>query len=250
MTVAPSDSKNAAICSCAITAMLFITALSVRIMNECGFLKAAARGNRSCRYTVTCGASDPPRMVSMVFRVHDGLVAARQLEQIGARWNAGERLEPEVGRERAWRARAIQPFQVLQEILEGNRSLDVVGDWIGAGLGIRAGSARFSLKKGGVTFNPPRTVTPATPGGLSSGGSRAERKSPTAPRLIGEKLRRRPSFSIAFRSFWLTTLVSEGVIASPYRTHVRPRRSLAAASPAFLTSQGRCEVCPSVHLTG
>jgi hypothetical protein len=40
----------------------------------------------------------------------------------------------------------------------------------------------------------------------------------------------RPSFSIAFRSFWLTTLSSAGVVAS-YRTHVRPRRSLGSFEP-------------------
>src|SRR5438093_8051853 len=41
----------------------------------------------------------------------------------------------------------------------------------------------------------------------------------------------RPSFSIAFRSFWLTTLISVAVVASPYRTHVRPRRSLGSFAP-------------------
>src|SRR6267142_225090 len=39
-----------------------------------------------------------------------------------------------------------------------------------------------------------------------------------------------PSFSIAFRIFWLTTLISEGVVSS-YRTHVRPRRSLGSFAP-------------------
>src|SRR5687768_18457476 len=41
----------------------------------------------------------------------------------------------------------------------------------------------------------------------------------------------RPAFSIAFRRFWLTTLISAGVVASPYRTHVRPRRSLGSFEP-------------------
>src|SRR4051794_21397597 len=34
-------------------------------------------------------------------------------------------------------------------------------------------------------------------------------------------LARRPSFSTAFRSFWLIPLISEAVIASSYRTQVR-----------------------------
>ena len=41
----------------------------------------------------------------------------------------------------------------------------------------------------------------------------------------------RPSFSIACRSFWLIILVSEAVIASPYRTQVRPSRSLGSFEP-------------------
>src|SRR6185312_5093236 len=41
----------------------------------------------------------------------------------------------------------------------------------------------------------------------------------------------RPSFSIAFRIFWLTILTSDGVSASSYRTHVRPRRSLGSFAP-------------------
>src|SRR6266550_9497742 len=36
----------------------------------------------------------------------------------------------------------------------------------------------------------------------------------------------RPSSSIAFRSFWLTALISAALVASPYHTHVKPRRSL------------------------
>src|SRR5512144_2388501 len=38
----------------------------------------------------------------------------------------------------------------------------------------------------------------------------------------------RPSFSIALRSFWLMTLISAGLVPSPYRTHVRPSRSLGS----------------------
>src|SRR5687768_3623227 len=41
----------------------------------------------------------------------------------------------------------------------------------------------------------------------------------------------RPSFSIAFRSFWLTSLISAGVLFSPYRMQVRPRRSLGSLEP-------------------
>src|SRR5918995_914523 len=41
----------------------------------------------------------------------------------------------------------------------------------------------------------------------------------------------RPSFSIAFRSFWLTALISAAVVASPYLTDVRPRRSLGSLEP-------------------
>src|SRR3954447_247099 len=41
----------------------------------------------------------------------------------------------------------------------------------------------------------------------------------------------RPSFSIALRSFWLTPLISEGVIVSPYSTQVRPSRSLGSFEP-------------------
>ena len=41
----------------------------------------------------------------------------------------------------------------------------------------------------------------------------------------------RPSFSIAFRSFWLTTGIPEEVVASPYRTLMRPRRSLGSFDP-------------------
>jgi hypothetical protein len=41
----------------------------------------------------------------------------------------------------------------------------------------------------------------------------------------------RPSLSIAFRSFWLTALISEGFVASPYGTHVNPRRSLGSFEP-------------------
>jgi len=48
------------------------------------------------------------------------------------------------------------------------------------------------------------------------------------PQPLSDQLRALP---LAFRSFWLTTLVSEGVIASPYRTHVRPRRSLGSFEP-------------------
>src|SRR6266576_1118841 len=40
-----------------------------------------------------------------------------------------------------------------------------------------------------------------------------------------------PSLSIAFRSFWLTTFISAALVASPYRTHVRPRRSLGSFVP-------------------
>src|SRR3954469_16710949 len=49
----------------------------------------------------------------------------------------------------------------------------------------------------------------------------------------------RPSFSIAFRSFWLTTRVSEGLIGPPYRTHVRPRRSLGSFDPLAWTMKVR-----------
>src|SRR5262245_44007854 len=41
----------------------------------------------------------------------------------------------------------------------------------------------------------------------------------------------RPSFSIAFRIFWLTILISDGVSAPAYRTDVRPRRSLGSFAP-------------------
>src|SRR6266516_4031587 len=41
----------------------------------------------------------------------------------------------------------------------------------------------------------------------------------------------RPSLAIAFRSFWLTTFITAALVASPYRTHVRPRRSLGSFEP-------------------
>ena len=41
----------------------------------------------------------------------------------------------------------------------------------------------------------------------------------------------RPLFSIAVRSFWLIALISEPVAVSPYRMHVRPRRSLGSLAP-------------------
>src|SRR3982751_3976022 len=41
----------------------------------------------------------------------------------------------------------------------------------------------------------------------------------------------RPAFSIPFRSFWLTTLISAAVVVSPYRMHVKPRRSLGSLEP-------------------
>src|SRR5262245_40643973 len=65
---------------------------------------------------------------------------------------------------------------------------------------------------------------------LTADGSRAVRS-------VRENCHHRPSiraralsFSIAFRSFWLTTLISAGVVAS-YRTQVRPRRSLGSFAP-------------------
>src|SRR4029434_7603554 len=41
----------------------------------------------------------------------------------------------------------------------------------------------------------------------------------------------RPSFSIALRSFSLMTFISAGVVVPPYRTQVRPRRSLGSFAP-------------------
>src|SRR5262245_4172865 len=40
-----------------------------------------------------------------------------------------------------------------------------------------------------------------------------------------------PSFSIAFRSFSLTTFISAAVVVPSYRTQVRPRRSLGSFAP-------------------
>src|SRR5262245_57221038 len=41
----------------------------------------------------------------------------------------------------------------------------------------------------------------------------------------------RPALSIAARSSWLMALISVGVVASPYRMQVRPRRSLGSLVP-------------------
>ena len=41
----------------------------------------------------------------------------------------------------------------------------------------------------------------------------------------------RPSLSIAFRSFWLMVFISAAFVASPYRTHVNPRRSVGSFAP-------------------
>src|SRR5262245_19950111 len=52
---------------------------------------------------------------------------------------------------------------------------------------------------------------------------------------------RRPSFSIALRSFSLMTLICAGVAASSYRTQVRPRRSLGSFVSLAVRSLGEAD---------
>jgi AI-2 transport protein TqsA len=59
---------------------------------------------------------------------------------------------------------------------------------------------------------------------------------------------RRPSFSIAFRSCWLMTRMWEGVAASSYRTHVRPRRSLGSLASLAWASGHSLALPRSFHL--
>ena len=58
------------------------------------------------------------------------------------------------------------------------------------------------------------------------------------------------SFSIAFRIFWLTIFISDGVVASPYRTHVSPRRSLGSFGPICMEDEGPAHSKDSTEKTG
>src|SRR5262249_28098434 len=66
---------------------------------------------------------------------------------------------------------------------------------------------------------------------LTAEGSRVLRSARENCHHRPSRRARRPSLSIALRSFWLPALISAALVASPYRTDVRPRRSLGSFAP-------------------